>query len=230
MQNSPFDTASQSRSRIRTAALDDSLLEDGVRNLAVEPETRAVIRTSSVYQTEAEKGVAGYPGQAVRIAMNFDNDGALPDPDGVGVAGRSKRGVNYCQIYICVNPDTGCIDKATFCARGSLGMIASASAAAHLCEGRTPLAALDATTAKQIHACMGGELPRGGAMGPLIAAEAVRAAVGDYLLAQGAGVEELDQVCPCDTASMGCLMSIQCSLRESRIELMLERYRSSKAR
>jgi hypothetical protein len=81
----------------------------------------------------------------------------------------------------------------------------------------------------RIHEELGGELPRGGAMGPLIAAEAVRAAVGDYHYRAGADLARLDELCPCDSFSRGCLMCIKCSLRETRAELLVARAKAAKA-
>lgn len=196
-------------------------VEDSVRNLAVEPETRAVIRSEDVYQTEVEKGVAGYPQRAIDIAARCANAGRIEDASAIGMTGRSKRAENFCQIFLAVDEQSGMISKATFRAHGSLGMIASASAAATLCEGLTLADALRNVTDRRIHDELGGELPRGGAMGPLIAAEAVRAAVGDYHFRKGAGIAELDRLCPCDTYSPGCLMCIKCSLRETRAELLV---------
>ena len=196
--------------------------DDGVRNLAVEPAMRVVIRTDDVYQTEVEKGVAGYPQRAVDIAAGYDNAGALENPDGIGMAGRSKRGENYCQIYVALDPTTGTIAHATFRAHGSLGMIASASLAATLLVGLTPAQALARVTDQRLRTELGGPLPRGGAMCPLVAAEAVRAAVGDVLYRQGADLAALDAACPCDTLSTGCLMCEICSLRKTRVELALQ--------
>ncbi len=205
------------------------VVEDGVRNLAVDPATRAVIRTDDVYQTEVEKGVAGYPQRAVDIAAGYSNAGRIEDASAIGMAGRSKRGENSCQIFMKVDDASGRITHATFRARGSLGTIASASVAATLCEGLTLPEALAQVTDARIHEELGGELPRGGAMGPLIAAEAVRAAVGDYHYRAGADLARLDELCPCDSFSRGCLMCIKCSLRETRAELLVARAKAAKA-
>ena len=53
------------------------------------------------------------------------------------------------------------------------------------------------------------------------AIEAVRALIGDYLVRQGASLEELDAVVPCNSLSVPCMICEHCSLRSTRVELKM---------
>ena len=53
------------------------------------------------------------------------------------------------------------------------------------------------------------------------ASEAVRALSGDYLVRQGASLEELDAVVPCNSLSVPCMICEHCSLRSTRVELKM---------
>lgn len=205
---------------------DDTVFEDndGVRNMAMEPAMRRVIRTDTVYQVENEKGVDGYPQAAVDLAAGYRNDGILEDNNALGMAGRSKRGENSCQLSFIVNPETEVIEQATFCATGALGMIACATAVASMCEGKTLDEAL-AITPEQLLDRLGGPMPRKALPAPYVAVEAVRSAIGDYLLRRGATIAELDRRCPCDQTKLGCILCEHCSLRESRVDAYLEQFK-----
>lgn len=228
-EGTPAGAAGGLTARQAVDALMESFLADGeARNMAMTPATRVVVRTDDVYQTEAEKGSAGYPQRAVDIFSSYRNAGALESPSGIGMTGRSKRGENYCQVYLGMDPASGTIARATFRAHGSLGTIASASLAASLCEGLTPQEALGQVTVERLREEFGGSLPRGGAMGPLVAAEAVRAAVGDLYYRAGATLKELEEKAGCDDFSQGCLMCENCSLRKSRVELRLKELQGHK--
>lgn len=65
-------------------------------------------------------------------------------------------------------------------------------------------------------------------MGPLVAAEAVRAAVGDMYYRAGATLAELEEKAGCDDFSQGCLMCENCSLRKSRMELRIQESKAKK--
>ena len=53
------------------------------------------------------------------------------------------------------------------------------------------------------------------------AVEAIRALIGDYLVHQGATLEDLDNRLPCDSLSIPCIICEHCSLRDTRVELRL---------
>lgn len=212
------ERASQAGAAPSTTATYDN--EDAARDVTIDPGVRRVIRTQDVYQVETEKGVAGYSPQVLELVAGFTNNGGFEGANAVGMAGRSKRGENSCQLWLSVNPATEVIERARFGAAGALGMIAAATLVATMIEGRTIDEALQITDG-QLLAGLGGELPRKAAPAPFIAIECVRSAVGDYLIRQGADVAELDRRCPCVTTSMGCILCEHCSLRESRIDLYL---------
>ena len=56
---------------------------------------------------------------------------------------------------------------------------------------------------------------------PVFAVEALRAAIGDFLLARG-GLEEADRVVACDQDSLDCLLCEHCSLRDLRIQWLVD--------
>jgi len=56
---------------------------------------------------------------------------------------------------------------------------------------------------------------------PAARQEAVRALIGDYLVRQGASLEELDAVVPCNSLSVPCMICEHCSLRSTRVELKM---------
>lgn len=198
--------------------------EDASRDVTVDPGVRRVIRTQDVYQTENEKGVAGYASQVLDIVAGFTNNGGFEGADATGMAGRSKRGENSCQLWLRIDPQTEVITRARFGAAGALGMIAAASLVASMIEGMTLDEAL-AVTPEQIEERLGGPLPRKAMPAPLVASECVRSAVGDYLIRQGADLAELDRRCPCDTNKMACILCEHCSLRESRVDLYLASFK-----
>ncbi len=197
--------------------------EDAGRDVTIDPGVRRVIRTQDVYQAENEKGVAGYSQQVLDIVASFTNNGGFEGANAVGMAGRSKRGENSCQLWLSVNPQTEVIEKARFGAAGALGMIAAASLVASAIEGLTIDEAL-AVTPAQLEERLGGELPRKAKPAPIVAAECIRSAVGDYLIRQGADIAELDRRCPCVTTTLACILCEHCSLRESRVELYLAQF------
>lgn len=197
---------------------------DASRDVTMDPGVRRVIRTQDVYQTQTEKGIAGYAPQVLDIVAHFTNNGGFEEANAMGMAGRSKRGENSCQLWLVVNPQTEVIEKARFGAMGALGMIAASSLVASMIEGLTIDEAL-AITPEQLEERLGGPLPRKAMPAPLVATECVRSAVGDYLVRQGADVAELDRRCPCVTTKMACILCEHCSLRETRVDLYLEQFK-----
>ena len=55
------------------------------------------------------------------------------------------------------------------------------------------------------------------------AREAVRALIGDFYIRQkGYSLAQLDEALPCESMSMNCLLTENCSLRDSRVDLYLK--------
>ncbi len=195
---------------------------DAVRNMTYVPEDRALIRTEDVYQTQTEHGVEGYGPEALRICATFDNAGVLAEANAVGMCGRSKHGEEMALISMVVDPDTLVVRDAAFRASGTLAMIASASLAATMARGRTLGEVLEiAGPMLREHL---GAIPADRATRPHIAAEALRAAVGDYSVRQGLGLQEVLAAVPCDTASIACLQCEHCSYRTSQLDMRMRAF------
>lgn len=195
------------------------------RNIYVEPAQRALLRTADVYQTEVDDGVAGYSDTLLSVVANFRNSGCPEGTNAQSMVGKSKRGEVACRLFAVVNPDTRVIERAGFKTRGCLAMTACASVVCSMIEGRTLEGALEVTI-EDVREALDG-VPAGKSNTLYFAVEAVRALVGDYLVREGASVEELDAVVPCDEFSMACMMCEHCSLRDTRVEKLVDEQRAA---
>ena len=160
------------------------------RNVYVEPDERAVIRTADVYQTEVEAGTGGYSDTLLAVVANFRNSGAPEGFNAQSMVGKSKRGEVALRLFAVIDPATETFVRMGFKSRGCLAMTACASTICSMVEGKS------------------------------FATEGVRALVGDFLIRRGASIEELDRVVPCDELSIPCAMCEHCSLRDARVELL----------
>ncbi|WP_255467175.1 iron-sulfur cluster assembly scaffold protein [Raoultibacter phocaeensis] len=187
----------------------------------IEPVERAVIRTADVYQTESEIGTTGYSDTLLSVVATFSNSGA---PDGFNaqcMVGKSKRGEVAMRLFAVVDPDEEAFVRVGFKSRGCLAMTACASTVCSMLEGKTLDEAL-AITGEDIKGALDG-VPWDRIHTVYFAIEGIRALVGDYLIRQGAGIDDLDRRVLCDTCSVGCIMTEHCSLRDGRIELRFGR-------
>ena len=198
------------------------LVDDPVRNMVLEVANRPLIRTEDVWQSDAEKSLDGYSEEVMRLCGTYTNAGLPADANAIGMCGRSKRGEEYARIALVVHPQTQVVEQATFQARGTLAMIAAASVAASLAEGRT----LDEVLLIEAADIRGrlGTLPPDRATRAHIAAEALRAAVGDYYVRHGWDLQELQERVPCDGTSLSCLQCQHCSYKTSQLELRMRAF------
>ena len=187
------------------------------RNVYIEPEERAVIRTADVYQTESEIGTTGYSDTLLSVVATFYNSGAPEGFNARCMVGKSKRGEVAMRLFAIVDPVERRFARVGFKSRGCLAMTACSSTVCAMLEGKTFDEAL-AITGDDIKAALDG-VPWDRIHTVYFAIEGIRALIGDFLIRQGASIEELDRVAPCDTCSVGCIMSEHCSLRDARIEL-----------
>lgn len=195
------------------------------RNVYVEPKQRALLRTADVYQTEVDDGVAGYSDTLLAVVANFRNSGCPEGANAQSMVGKSKRGEVACRLFAVVDPDTRVIERAGFKTRGCLAMTACASVVCSMIEGRTLEGALEVTI-EDVRDALDG-VPAGKSNTLYFAVEAVRALAGDYLAREGASVEELDAVVLCDEFSMACMMCEHCSLRDTRVEMLVDEQRAA---
>lgn len=189
------------------------------RNVYRDVKDRFVIRTEDVYQMQTEEGVAGYSDTLLSVVANFKNSGAPEGFNAQCMVGKSKRGEVAMRLFAVVDPETERFVKVGFKSRGCLAMTACASTICVLLEGKTFPEALQITHEDVARALDG--VPADKSYTAYFAAEGARALVGDYLASQGAGLEELDRRVPCDTSGIPCALCEHCSLRDTRLEIML---------
>ncbi|WP_241157350.1 iron-sulfur cluster assembly scaffold protein [Adlercreutzia sp. ZJ242] len=222
-----------------------------VRNVYDEPKDRVLLRTPDVYQTEVDTGVEGYSDALLSVVANFRNAGRPEGFNAQSMAGKSKRGEVACRLFAVVAPaaeaDAGAeasagasaggaadvlqrfvIERAGFKTRGCLAMTGCASVACSMIEGRTLDAALTVTT-EDIRAALDG-VPEGKANALYFAVCAIRGLVGDFLAREGATRAELDAAVPCEEYSVPCMMCEHCSLRDMRVEMLVDEERAEEER
>lgn len=187
------------------------------RNVYVEPDKRAVIRTADVYQTEVEAGTAGYSDTLLAVVANFKNSGAPEGFNAQSMVGKSKRGEVALRLFAVIDPETETFVRAGFKTRGCLAMTACASVICSMIEGKTFAEAL-AITPDDVKNALDG-VPWDKVHTTYFAVEGVRALIGDFIINRGGTIADLDAVVPCDELSIPCAMCEHCSLRDARIEL-----------
>ncbi|MDR2586626.1 MAG: iron-sulfur cluster assembly scaffold protein, partial [Coriobacteriales bacterium] len=166
------------------------------RNIYKTPETRRVIRTRDVHQTQTEIGVVGYSERLLSIVANFENAGVPEGYNAISSVGKSKRGVVSVRLFAVADYERGRFLRVGFRAHGCLAMLASASVAATLIEGKTFTEALRIGAEDIIRAVDG--VPADKSFTVHVAAEAIRALVGDCLIRAEVGPDELSTLVPCD--------------------------------
>ena len=182
-------------------------MEDEARNVYREVQDRHVLRTADVYQTEIEDGVTGYSDTLLSVVANFRNGGAPEGFNAQSMVGKSKRGEVALRLFAGFKP------------RGCLAVTGCASVVCSMLEGCTFDEALAITT-DDVKTALDG-VPVDKVYTIHFAIEAVRALIGDYLVRQGASLEELDAVVPCNSLSVPCMICEHCSLRSTRVELKM---------
>lgn len=190
------------------------------RDVYNEPPTRVLLRTADAYQTEAVDEMESYSDKLLAIVADYRNGGKPEGMNAQAMVGKSKRGEVAFRLFARINPETRVIEAAGFKTRGCLAMTGCASATCEMIEGKTLEEAL-AITVEDVRAAVDG-VPAGKVNTLTFSVEAVRALVGDYLIREGMTLDELDAVVPCDTYSVACLMCEHCSLRDSRVDLLVD--------
>lgn len=190
-----------------------------VRNVYMTVPDRLVIRTDDVYQTQVEEGVRGYSERLLSVVANFCNSGIPEGCNARGMAGKSKHGEVACQIFAVIDEKTRTIDRIGFRSHGCLAVTASASQICVMAHG-LPIERALTITASDVKQALDG-VPYEKQDTPAFAVEALHSAIGDFLLSHG-GLEELDRIAPCDRSSINCLLCEHCSLRDERIEWIVD--------
>ncbi len=199
-------------------------LRDKTRDVYHEPVDRALIRTEDVYETETEIGTVGYSDKLIEVIANYTNSGRPEGYNAECMVGKSKRGEVALKLYAVVNPETHVFEHAGFRTRGCLAVTACASVICTMIEGKTFDEALAITT-DDVKRVLDG-VPSDKAYTPVFAIEGVRALIGDFYSRQGATLEELERLVPCDESSIACIMCESCSLRTTRVDMMVDAMRA----
>ena len=117
--------------------------------------------------------------------------------------------------------------KVGFKSRGCLAMTACASVICTMIEGKTFAEAL-AITPDDVKAAVDG-VPYDKVHTTVFAVEGVRGLVGDWYYRSGITLAELNEKLPCDTSSVACLLCEHCSLRDTRLDMMVDEARAKAA-
>lgn len=176
-----------------------------------------LIRTPDIHQVNRDKNLADYSEEALSIVADCTNTGIPEGANACAMTGKSKRGTIAMQLFGVVDPKTETFVRAGFRAHGCVAMIACASTAARLIEGKTLSQALAITP--EMIAEVVGKIPSNKAFTFYIATESIRAAIGDYLIRAGKTSSEIKAFTSCNTAQIGCCMSEDCSLRAQLLDL-----------
>lgn len=187
------------------------------RNVYLEPEDRVVIRTADVYQTETENGTVGYSDTLLSVVANFKNSGAPEGFNAQCMVGKSKRGEVALRLFAVVDPEREAFVEVGFKTRGCLAMTACASVICIMLEGKTFEQALT-ITGDDVKKALDG-VPWDRSHTVYFAIEGVRCLIGDFLIRDGASVEELDGRVSCDSLSVPCMVCEHCSLRDARVDM-----------
>ena len=150
---------------------------------------------------------------------DYHNGGRPEGMNAQAMVGKSKRGEVAFRLFGRINPETRVIEAAGFKTRGCLAVTGCASVVCSMLEGCTFDEALAITT-DDVKTALDG-VPVDKVYTIHFAIEAVRALIGDYLVRQGASLEELDAVVPCNSLSVPCMICEHCSLRSTRVELKM---------
>ncbi|MBM6682775.1 iron-sulfur cluster assembly scaffold protein [Collinsella intestinalis] len=175
------------------------------------------LRTPDMYQIERDAPISEYDKRTIDLIADAANGGI---PEGANVfasVGKEKRGTVQMQLFAVADPQTGTFGEVGFRSHGCLAAIACATAVATLLRGKTIEEAL-AITEDDI-TDLTGPLPASRCYTLIFALEAVRALVGDYYLrVRNFKLAELDEVLPCVRLSVPCMLTENCSLRDSRVD------------
>lgn len=175
------------------------------------------LRTPDMYQIEKDAPISEYDKKTIDLIADAANGGI---PDGANVfcsVGKEKRGTVQMQLFAQIDSETGTFGEVGFRSHGCLAAIACATALATLLRGKTVDEAL-AITREDIEE-LTGPLPGSRNYTLVFALESVRALVGDYYLrVRKFSIAELDEVLPCTRLSVPCMITENCSLRDSRVD------------
>ena len=176
------------------------------------------LRTPDMYQIESDAPITEYSETTLALIATADNGGIPEGANAFASIGREKRGTVQMQLFARINPETERFEEVGFRSHGCLAAIGCATVMAHLLQGKTFEEALAITDDDLLTVLDGLPVGRKYTLG--YAREAVRALIGDfYIREKEYTLAQLNEVLPCNAMSMECLLTENCSLRDSRVDL-----------
>ncbi|MDY4041872.1 MAG: iron-sulfur cluster assembly scaffold protein [Collinsella sp.] len=183
-------------------------------------EDTPLLRTPDMYQIENDAPITEYADQTLDLIADARTSGVPEGANAFCSVGKEKRGTVQMQLFARVDPATDTFEQVGFRSHGCLAAIACAAALSQMLPGKSLEEAL-AITQDDIEAVTG-PIPKGRDYTLFYGVEAVKALVGDYVLREkGADLAALDRVVRCERMSMECLLTENCSLRDSRVDVEL---------
>ena len=174
------------------------------------------LRTPDMYQIENDAPITEYSDTLLDLIADTPNGGV---PDGANAfcsVGKEKRGTVQMQLFAVIDPETETFGNVGFRSHGCLAAIGCAATLAEMLPGKTFAEAL-AITKDEINERLGG-VPSAKMYTLILATCAVKAVIGDYLMRVKEAPEELDALFTCQSLSVDCLMTENCSLRDERVD------------
>ena len=175
------------------------------------------LRTPDMYQIENDAPITAYSDKALDLIADARNSGIPESANAFCSVGKEKRGTVQMQLFAVVDPATETFGEVGFRSHGCLAAIACAAALSKMLKGMGIREALEIDRDDIAEAC--GGVPADREYTLYYGVEAVRALVGDYYLrVRGMDLAGLDEVLPCDRMCMECILTENCSLRDSRVD------------
>ena len=175
------------------------------------------LRTPDMYQIENDAPITAYSDKALDLIANARNSGIPEGANAFCSVGKEKRGTVQMQLFAVVDPATETFGEVGFRSHGCLAAIACAAALSKMLKGMGIREALEIDRDDIAETC--GGVPADREYTLYYGVEAVRALVGDYYLrVRGMDLAGLDEVLPCDRMCMECILTENCSLRDSRVD------------
>lgn len=175
------------------------------------------LRTPDMYQIENDAPISEYPDKALDLIADARNGGI---PDGANAfcsVGKEKRMTVQIQLFARINVKTDTFEEVGFRSHGCLAAIACGTVLASKLEGLSIDEALRITRDEIDEAC--GGLPPSRNYTLYFAIEAVKALCGDYYLrVKHFDLAQLNEKVSCEHLCMECLLTEDCSLRDSRVD------------
>ena len=179
------------------------------------------LRTPDMYQIESDAPITEYSETTLALIATADNGGIPDGANAFASIGREKRGTVQMQLFARINPETELFEEVGFRSHGCLAAIGCATVIAHMLRSKSFDEALAITDEDLLEKLDGLPVGRKYTLG--YAREAVRALIGDFYIRQkGYSLAQLDEALPCESMSMNCLLTENCSLRDSRVDLYLK--------